>query len=112
MDSYLSLKPAEVVAIAHKPKSMIKRCSFLACENNPFCNDLQNFGGVSFITPTYGVCYMFNFGPYYALSGADLNSATANVIYGLILEIDIESKYLIGPFHTGLKTGLLKWRYF
>ena len=50
-------------------------------------------GGVTFVSPQHGVCYMFNFGPLYANQNPGVNMIAANVFYGLSLEIDLESKF-------------------
>ncbi len=51
-------------------------------------------GGVTFVSPQHGVCYMFNFGPLYANQDPGVNMIAANVYYGLALEIDLESKFV------------------
>ena len=56
------------------------------------CKLFKQTNGVRFITPVYGVCYTFNFGPYLSLLGKKLEMIAANIFFGLILEIDIECK--------------------
>ncbi len=86
------LKTSEMIAVAHKPKSMIKKCTFMGCEEQDACKLFKETAGVSFITPVYGLCYTFNFGPYLSSLNIDLDMVAANVVYGLTLEIDIECK--------------------
>ncbi len=50
-------------------------------------------GGVTFVSPQHGVCYMFNFGPLYANESPGVNMIDANVFYGLSLDINLESKF-------------------
>ena len=83
---------SEMIAVAHKPESMVKKCSFMGCDQQESCKLFKQNKGVSFLTPVYGVCYTFNFGPYLSSLGINLNMVAANVVYGLTLEIDIECK--------------------
>ena len=87
--TYLKLKLLEVIAIAHKPETMIKKCTFLGNDQHPACNLFKDIG-VRFLTSDFGVCYTFNFGPYLSSLGLNFDMIVANLLYGLRLEIDIE----------------------
>ena len=47
--------------------------------------------------PQYGVCYTYNFGPFYARKNITQLTYAPNVIHGLTIEMDIESK-LVGTW--------------
>ena len=64
----------------------------MGCDEKNACKYFKESKGVNFLTPVYGVCSTFNFGPYMSLLGINLDMAAANVAYGLTLEIDIECK--------------------
>ena len=81
-----------MIALAHRPESMVKKCTFMGCDQKNACKYFKERKGVSFLTPVYGVCSTFNFGPYMSSLGINLDMAAANVAYGLTLEIDIECK--------------------
>ena len=60
---YLNLNHEEVSAVAHQPIDMIKDCVYSAqsTSSDPKCTELVTNGGTKIFTPSYGVCYMFNF---------------------------------------------------
>ena len=82
----------EILAIAHKPETMIKKCTFIGNDSHPACNLFKNNTGPRFLTSDFGVCYSFNFGPYLSLLGLNFDIESASLFFGLTLEIDIEGK--------------------
>ena len=90
-NAYLNLTMDEITAIAHSPQSMIKSCAFNSVPmHGPYCTDLVR-GSVKMFTPTFGVCYSFNF------QGLRSDNVPAYSIYGggefgLQLVLDIEGK--------------------
>ena len=88
----MKLKKLEMIAIAHKPKSMIKKCTFIGDDQHPACNLFKDNNGIRFLSSDFGVCYTFNFGPYLTSLGLNFYTSSANLLYGLTLEMDIESK--------------------
>ena len=91
--SYLQLNRNELIDIAHQPKDMIKGCIYLKRirQKHPFCTDLIDNGGTKIFTPTYGVCYMFNFKGINK-TVPPLTSYQPGEEYGLQLTVNIESK--------------------
>ena len=92
---YLKLNRDELMEMAHQPKDMILQCIYLQRirQQEPFCTDLMQNGGTKIFSPTYGVCYMFNF------KGINehvnpLGSYMSGEEYGLQLTLNIESKQL------------------
>ena len=58
-NAYLNLTAAQLINIAHQPKSMIRHCHILGENANTKCNQLME-GAIKIFTPKYGVCYKFN----------------------------------------------------
>ena len=60
---YLKLDHDEISEIAHQPKDMIIGCVFnkQVRGGDPRCIYLMTKGGKTIFSPSYGVCYMFNF---------------------------------------------------
>ena len=79
--------------ISHQPKDMILECIYMQRirRQDPFCADLMLNGGTKIFTPTYGVCYMFNFkGVNQSIH--PLGTYVAGEPYALQLTLNIESK--------------------
>ena len=92
VSNYQKLKMLEIIAIAHKPETMIKKCTYRGDDQHPACNLFKNNNGPRFLTSDFGVCYTFNFGPYISSLGLNFDMTAASLLYGLTLEIDIECK--------------------
>ena len=93
---YLKLNHEEITAIAHQPHDMIVDCVFNKQIRNPDPKCLQFIanGSTTIFTPSYGVCYIFNFK---GLTKEKYPAVTfyPGEDYGLQLTINIESmKYL------------------
>ena len=93
--SYLKLNRQEVIEIAHQPKDMIQECIFTKQIRNrdPLCKSLMRYGGTKIFTPTYGVCYMYNFRGLNKLMHPMISFYPGEE-YGLQLTMNIESKYI------------------
>ena len=92
--AYLKLKHDELLEMAHQPSEMIIECIYMKRirHKDPVCTELIKNGGTKIFSPTYGVCYMFNF--------KGLNEKTKGLTnfmsgeeYGLQLTLNVESKY-------------------
>ena len=90
---YLKLNHEVISEIAHQPKDMIIGCIFSkqVRQSDPRCTDFITNGGTKVFTPSYGVCYMFNF------KGLETEQYPASTFYpgeeyGLQLTINVESK--------------------
>ena len=92
--AYLELKHDELLEMAHQPSEMIIECIYMKRirHKDPVCTELIKNGGTKIFSPTYGVCYMFNF--------KGLNEKTKGLThfmsgeeYGLQLTLNVESKY-------------------
>ena len=90
---YLKLDHDEIAQIAHQPKDMIIGCIYSkqVRQKDPRCTDFLTKGGIKIFTPSYGVCYMFNF------KGLSVEKHPAVTFYpgeeyGLQLTINVESK--------------------
>ena len=82
----------EVIAVAHQPKDMIMHCVVGGIPMlKPFCDELIQ-GQVKMFTPTYGVCYGFNFN-FLDEARLPLRSNYAGRDFGLELVLNIESKF-------------------
>ena len=90
---YLKLDHDEIAEIAHQPKDMIIGCIYSkqVREKDPRCTNLLTKGGTKIFTPSYGVCYMFNFK---GLQPENYPAVTfyPGEEYGLQLTINVESK--------------------
>ena len=90
--SYLNLTMEEVIAVAHQPKDMIMHCVVGSVPMlKPFCDELIQ-GHIKMFTPTYGVCYGFNFN-FLDETRLPLRSNYAGRDFGLELVLNIESKF-------------------
>ena len=69
----------------------------MSSEEHDACKLFKDNNGVIFLSPVYGVCYTFNFGPYLSSKGINLDMLAANIFYGLTLELDIECKKTFAP---------------
>ena len=88
---FLNLKMDEVIAIAHRPQSMIKYCAFGGIPTySPDCTDLIR-GSVKMFTPANGVCYSFNF-QRLGSQKVSASSVYGGGEFGLQLVLDIEGK--------------------
>ena len=90
---YLKLNHDEISEIAHQPRDMIIGCIYSkqVRQSDPRCTDFLANGGTKIFTPSYGVCYMFNF------KGLETERYPAMTFYpgeeyGLQLTINVESK--------------------
>ena len=93
--SYLKLNRQEVIDVAHQPKDMIQECIFTKRIRNqdPLCENLMRTGGTKIFTPTYGVCYMYNFRGLSKMA-YPMISFYPGEEYGLQLTLNVESKYI------------------
>ena len=83
----------ESMAIAHQPSDMILSCSFSGIPMlSPQCDELIQ-GTIKMFTPTYGVCYGFNFN-FLDADRASLSTNYAGRDFGLEIILNIESKFL------------------
>ena len=89
---YLKLNHEEVSAVAHQPKDMIRECIYSAQSRqaDPRCSSLIAKGGTKIFTPSYGVCYMFNFKGLRAERYPPVTFYPGEQ-YGLQLTVNIES---------------------
>lgn len=80
--------------MAHQPKDMIIECVYSAQlrASDPRCTALITNGGTKIFTPSYGVCYMFNFKGLRAEQYSPVTFYPGEQ-YGLQLTINIESMY-------------------
>ena len=58
-NAYLNLTAAQLINLAHQPKSMIRDCHIFGEAANAKCKQLME-GAMKIFTPKYGVCYKFN----------------------------------------------------
>ena len=92
--AYLELKHDELLEMAHQPSEMIIECIYMKRirHKDPVCTELIKNGGTKIFSPTYGVCYMFNFkGLNEKING--LSNYMSGEEYGLQLTLNVESKY-------------------
>ena len=77
----------EVIAIAHQPEDMIKFCEFGSqAMYPPHCTELIQ-GSFKMFSPTYGVCYGFN---YKSPDRTTLYTTYGGGEFGLKVVLDIE----------------------
>ena len=100
---YLKLDHNEIAEMAHQPKDMIIDCVFNKQVRavDPRCLYLMAKGGTMIFTPSYGVCYMFNF------RGLEYEKYPAVTFYpgeeyGLRLTINVETLYYM---QSGITEG-------
>ena len=83
--------------MAHQPEDMIVDCVYSKQVRSvdPRCKHLINYGGTKIFTPSYGVCYMFNF---IGLEHKEHPAVTfyPGEEYGLQMTVNVESMYI--PF--------------
>ena len=58
-NAYLNLTAAQLISLAHQPRSMIRRCHIHGENAAAKCNQLMD-GAIKIFTPKHGVCYKFN----------------------------------------------------
>ena len=58
-NAYLNLTAAQLISLAHQPRSMIRRCHIHGESAAAKCNQLMD-GAIKIFTPKHGVCYKFN----------------------------------------------------
>ena len=100
---YLKLDHGEISEIAHQPDDMIIDCVFnkRVRGGDPRCTHLMTKGGTKIFSPSYGVCYMFNF------NGLNIEKYPANTFYpgdeyGLQLTLNAETIYYM---QSGITEG-------
>ena len=100
---YLKLDHGEISAIAHQPKDMIIDCVFnkQVRGGDPRCIHLMTKGGTKIFSPSYGVCYMFNFK---GLRNEEYPATTfyPGDEYGLQLTLNAEATYYM---QSGITEG-------
>ena len=91
IDTYLTLNGREIRQIAHQPEDIIKHCRMPSKLGVEKCKEVQG-RTMSFFTPKYGICYIFNFvGKHENRIG--LTSNYGGPQFGLELILDIEGMY-------------------
>ena len=100
---YLKLDHDEISEIAHQPEDMIIGCVYnkQVRGGDPRCIYLITNGGKKIFSPSYGVCYMFNF------KGLNIEPYPATTFYpgeeyGLQLTINVETMYYM---QSGITEG-------
>ena len=58
-NAYLNLTAAQLISLAHQPRSMIRGCHIHGENAKAKCNQLMD-GAIKIFTPKHGICYKFN----------------------------------------------------
>ena len=87
--------------MAHQPNEMIIECIYMKRirHKDPFCTELIKNGGTKIFSPTYGVCYMFNFKGLNEKTNG-LTNFMSGEEYGLQLTLNVESKYILNNIYN------------